>query len=190
MTPICLGPSEPSGPRLTHGDRFRGFFFAGISGVAGVLPLARRIAIERRHWLTDAEFSHLFSVWQFLPGSNIVNFVAAFAFRHRGLPSAAAAVIGLLATPATIVIALGASCTNRYGTLPFSIQGLGGTCSGSSWVDSGYGNQDYPTGSRHNRPRDYRGRCADAALGFKVAIATGDSHDAAHLAHFSSWRMR
>ncbi len=169
MTSKCLGQSEPPGPRLSHGDLFRGFFFVGISGVAGVLPFAGRIVIERRHWLTDAEFSDLFSVCQFLPGLNIVNFVAAFGFRRRGLPGAAAAVIGLLATPVTIVIALGL-LYERYGTLRIAIHGLGGTCSRSSWVDSGYGNQDYPTGSRHNRPRDYRGRCADAALGFKVAF--------------------
>ncbi len=104
-------------PRLDHRALFTGFFIAGLSGFGGVLPFARRIIVERRGWLNAAEFADLFSLCQFLPGPNIVNFAAAFGFRHRRLTGAFACVGGLLLAPITIILALG-SLYKRFGGLP------------------------------------------------------------------------
>lgn len=112
-------------PRLDHAALFQGFFIAGLSGFGGVLPFARRIIVERRAWLTAAEFADLFSLCQFLPGPNIVNFAGAFGARHRGLTGAVAAITGLLAAPISIILIAG-TLYERYGGLPAVHRTLGG----------------------------------------------------------------
>jgi chromate transporter len=111
--------------RLTHGDLFIGFFQAGIIGFGGVLPIARRLIVDQRKWMTQAQFNDLVSLCQFLPGANIVNFAFAFGARNRGLSGAAAAVLGLLGAPVSIVLVLGAVYA-RYGGLPVARHALAG----------------------------------------------------------------
>jgi len=117
-----------SRPRLSHLALFNGFFHAGIIGFGGVLPFARRIIVDERQWLTQAEFNDLFSLCQFMPGANIVNFAFAFGARHRGVSGAAAAVTGLLAAPIAIVLLLGGLYA-RYGALAPVQHTLGGLAS-------------------------------------------------------------
>jgi chromate transporter len=85
----------------------------------------RRLLIDDRGWLTQAQFNDLFSLCQFLPGANIVNLAFAFGARHRGVSGAAAAVTGLLAAPVGIVLGLG-ELYARYGGLPVARHGLTG----------------------------------------------------------------
>ncbi|EGO94170.1 chromate transporter, partial [Acidiphilium sp. PM] len=108
---------DPESPRPGLAELFAGFFAAGLSGFGGVLPFARRIMVERRGWLTGAEFADLFSLCQFLPGPNVVNLAAAFGARQRGPKGAVVAIAGLLAAPVVIVIALGA-VYERIGGIP------------------------------------------------------------------------
>lgn len=98
--------SEPP-PPPTVSALFLGFLATGICGFGGVLPWARRSLVERRRWLTAAEFTETLSLCQFLPGGNVVNLSVAVGARFRGLPGAIAAFGGLMATPMAIVILLG-----------------------------------------------------------------------------------
>jgi chromate transporter len=118
-------PDRATPEKLTHAALFLGFFQAGIIGFGGVLPVARRLMVEQKHWLTPAQFTDLFSLCQFLPGANIVNFSFAFGARHRGASGAAAAAAGLLAAPVAIVLGLG-DLYARYGSLPLARHGLTG----------------------------------------------------------------
>ncbi|MDD2875739.1 MAG: chromate transporter [Acidiphilium sp.] len=117
--------------RLTHAALFQAFFIAGLSGFGAVLPFARRMMVERKGWLTATEFADLFSLCQFLPGSNVVNLATAFGSRHRGLTGALVATAGLLIAPVIIVIGLGL-LYEHYGTLPIVHRGLGGLASAAS----------------------------------------------------------
>ena len=54
-------------------ERFTGFFMLGLTGFGGVLPLSRRMMVEKRGWLTGAEFTDLLGLCQFMPGGNIIN---------------------------------------------------------------------------------------------------------------------
>ena len=110
-------PLSSSPQRLEYRVLFTGFFIAGMTGFGGVLPFARRIIVEQRRWLSAAEFADLFSLCQFLPGPNIVNFAAAFGFRHRRLGGAFTCVGGLLLAPVSIILVLG-TLYERYGRLP------------------------------------------------------------------------
>jgi chromate transporter len=98
--------SEPR-PVPTVFDLFAGFFVVGICGFGGVLPWARRMIVEQREWLSPAEFAEMLSLCQFLPGGNIMNVTIALGGRFRGVPGAAACLLGLMTAPVAIVIGLG-----------------------------------------------------------------------------------
>jgi chromate transporter len=117
--------------RLSHAALFSGFFQAGIIGFGGVLPFARRLIVEERRWMSQGEFNDLFSLCQFMPGANIVNFAFAFGARQQGVSGAAAAVAGLLAAPVAIVLVLGV-LYGRFGGLAPVRHGLAGLAAAAS----------------------------------------------------------
>ncbi len=96
---------------------FLAFAATGVLAFGGALPLARRMIVERKQWLTAAEFTELLALCQFLPGPNIVNLTVALGARFRGVPGAIAALTGLLAAPMAIAIGLG-TLYARYGGFP------------------------------------------------------------------------
>ena len=98
-------------------DLFAGFFVVGVCGFGGVLPWARRMIVEQRRWLTQAEFTEMLGLCQFLPGGNIMNVTIALGSRFRGVAGALAAFLGLMTAPVSIVIGLGV-IYDRYGGLP------------------------------------------------------------------------
>ncbi len=102
---------------LSHSALFTGFFQVGILGFGGVLPMARRMVVDERSWLTQTEFNELFSLCQSLPGANVTNLTAVLGMRHRGVTGAAAALAGLMLAPMVIIMVL-SDLYGRYGTLP------------------------------------------------------------------------
>lgn len=91
----------------TISQLFTGFLLLGMIGFGGVLPMARHMIVEQRKWLTPDEFTELLGLCQFLPGGNIINMSVAIGQMFRGASGAFAALIGLIAAPSAIVIALG-----------------------------------------------------------------------------------
>jgi chromate transporter len=93
-------------------DSAAALFFAfnrlALQGFGGVLAVAQVELVERRRWLTKEDFLELLSVAQVLPGPNVVNLALMLGDRHCGLRGALAALVGLLALPLVIVLALAA----------------------------------------------------------------------------------
>jgi chromate transporter len=114
-TPSPLAPPASQCPGLAA--LFSGFLGVGLMGFGGVLPLARRRIVEQRHWLTGPEFTDLLALCQFLPGGNIINVSVAVGLRFRGLPGAVVSIVGLLAMPTAVAIAMG-SLYERYQYVP------------------------------------------------------------------------
>ena len=100
------GGERCDGPGLR--ELFVGFLSIGLLGFGGVLPWARRMVVEQRRWLTEAEFTDLLALCQFLPGPNIVNMSVALGNRFHGVRGVGTALCGLLLAPILIVVALGA----------------------------------------------------------------------------------
>ena len=118
MTSLATSIPEITPPRrISRTELFLGFLFVGLRGFGGVLPWARQMIIEERHWLTEEEFVELYSLCNLLPGPNIVNVSIALGARFHGLPGSIAAFSGLMTAPLAIVLALGA-LYERYHTLP------------------------------------------------------------------------
>ncbi|MBS0540363.1 MAG: chromate transporter [Proteobacteria bacterium] len=86
---------------------FKGFLILGLTGFGGVLPLARHMVVEKQRWLTGTEFTELLGLCQFLPGGNIINLSVAIGLRFHGVRGAMAALVGLIAAPLAVVLALG-----------------------------------------------------------------------------------
>ena len=70
------------------------------------MPFARRMIVEERRWLNEAEFLDVLSLSQFLPGPNIVNVSIIIGRRFRGAIGSVAACTGLMLMPLVIVLAL------------------------------------------------------------------------------------
>lgn len=99
------------------GDLFAGFLEVGLLGFGGVLPMARRMLVERRRWLAPGEFTDLYALCQFLPGPNICNMSVVLGRRYHGVVGAVAALSGLMAAPVVIAVAL-ASLYQRFAASP------------------------------------------------------------------------
>jgi chromate transporter len=111
---------------------FLAFLSVGLSGFGGVLPFARRMLVERRAWLTEAQFTETLALCQTLPGPNIVNVSVVVGSRFAGAAGALAAAAGLLAAPVAIVLVL-ATLYGRYGAVgraPAMVAGLGAAACG------------------------------------------------------------
>ncbi|HAS50965.1 MAG TPA: chromate transporter [Gammaproteobacteria bacterium] len=112
-------PASPSRPKPTPtlNALFWGFSGVGLSGFGGVLPFARRMLVDERHWMSAADFNTQLGMCQFLPGPNVVNLAVVVGKRYQGLPGAIVAPLGLLTGPVLIVLLL-ALLYDRYGALP------------------------------------------------------------------------
>ena len=98
-------------------DLFLGFALIATLGFGGVMPWIRWLLVEKRGWCTEEEFLNLFALGNFLPGGNVVNISVLIGSRLAGLPGAIAALTGLVAPPAVIVVAVGGLYA-RFGDLP------------------------------------------------------------------------
>ena len=78
-----------------------------LFGFGGGIVWARRIAVERRGWLSEAEFLDIVSLCQFMPGPNVVGIAICVGIKLRGAAGAIAALAGFLLIPWTVGLALG-----------------------------------------------------------------------------------
>ena len=111
---------------------FLAFLGVGLSGFGGVLPFARRMLVERKAWMTEADFTETLALCQSLPGPNIVNLSVVVGSRYAGVTGALACLLGLTLAPVAIVIGL-AMLEDRFGAVgraPDMLLGLGAAAAG------------------------------------------------------------
>lgn len=124
-------PAQPNQPR-SPGELLRVFSALALQGFGGVLPIAQRELVERRHWLTQEQFVETLSIGQVLPGPNIVNMALMIGDRFFGWRGAFAALAGLLALPLLIVMTL-AVLYARFAAEPLvagALHGMGAVAAG------------------------------------------------------------
>lgn len=91
---------------VSRGTLFGACLKVGLLGFGGVMPLARRVFVDERHWLTDREFAQLIGISQVLPGPNVVNLSVIIGTRAQGPLGALLALTGILFVPAAFVVLL------------------------------------------------------------------------------------
>jgi len=113
-------------------ELFTAFTSLSLQGFGGVLPVAQRVLVEQRRWLTREQFVEMLAVSQVLPGPNVVNLALMFGDRCFGLRGAFAALAGMLLAPMIIVLAL----TALYGhyadnaVVTGALRGMGAVAAG------------------------------------------------------------
>lgn len=107
---MVLAAEQPDiDARVTLSALFAGFLKAALCGFGGaLLPWARRVIVEERRWMSEAEFADTLSLCQFLPGVNFANLAVCVGSKFRGPLGAVAAFLGLTLTPVTIAVVIGA----------------------------------------------------------------------------------
>lgn len=117
MAELTAGDTPISSARVvTQGELFAGFFQIAIFGFGGVLPWARRMIVEQRGWLDEAEFNEMLGLCQFLPGPNVVNLSICVGSRFQGWRGSVVSVAALLALPFWFAVA-GGYLYVKYGDL-------------------------------------------------------------------------
>jgi chromate transporter len=101
-----MPPAVPT-PRVSLGSLFYEFLKVSLLASGGGIVWAHRITVDRRRWLSDAEFTDIVSVCQFLPGPNVVGIAVCVGTRLRGLLGAIAATAGFVLIPGIIGFSLG-----------------------------------------------------------------------------------
>ena len=116
-------PRRPESP----GELFRVFNRMALQGFGGVLAVAQRELVERKHWLSRAQFVEMLALSQVLPGPNVVNLALMLGDRFFGLRGAIAALGGMLLVPLFIVIALTAAYAefSRLAVVAGALRGMG-----------------------------------------------------------------
>ncbi|MFM7965691.1 MAG: chromate transporter [Betaproteobacteria bacterium] len=87
-------------------DLFWTFTRMALQGFGGVLPIAERVLVHGRRWMTPKDFVEALAIAQTLPGPNIVNLSLMVGDRFFGTRGAAAAFAGMMLFPAIIVLIL------------------------------------------------------------------------------------
>lgn len=113
-------------------DIFFTFNALALQGFGGVLPVAQRVLVEKKNWLTQAQFVEMLSIGQILPGPNIVNLSLMVGDRHFGWRGALAALGGMLAVPLVIVLMLTALYAQfaDNAVLSGALRGMGAVAAG------------------------------------------------------------
>lgn len=94
-------------PRVALGALFYEFLRVSLLASGGGIAWAHRIAVDRRHWLDDAEFTDIVGLCQFLPGPNVIGVAVCVGARLRGTLGATAALAGFLLIPGVFGFGLG-----------------------------------------------------------------------------------
>lgn len=121
-------PKQPAPGPL---DLFLGWGKVGLMGFGGVTPWARRIVVEERRWLDDAEYAALLGIAQVLPGPNTPNVCVILGQRFCGFAGAVASVAGLMAVPLLALLAIIGAYDLLSGAAPVRI-GVGGAASAAA----------------------------------------------------------
>lgn len=116
---------DVAAPRVGPMELFLTFAQISLSGFGGTLFWVRHVLVERRRWMSARQFLDELALGQILPGPNIFNLIVMLGHRFDGVRGALAGLLGFLAPPFLIVIALGV-LYDRYGGVEWVQRALSG----------------------------------------------------------------
>jgi chromate transporter len=113
-------------------DLFFSFSWIALQGFGGVMAIVQRELVEKRQWLTAAEFLEDWAVAQVLPGPNVCNLAVLMGDRCFGVRGALAAAAGLMLFPSVVVLALAAFLFNMldFPLVQGMLRGMGAVSAG------------------------------------------------------------
>lgn len=87
-------------------DLFVTFTVMALQGFGGVLTVAQRELVEKKRWMTNAEFVEEWAVAQIMPGPNIINLCIMLGGRYFGICGVLASIAGMLLAPLALLLLL------------------------------------------------------------------------------------
>jgi chromate transporter len=131
-------PEPPPPPPVSKTSLFTGFLKVGLMGFGGVGPWARRVVVEERGWMSEADYAAVLGFGQILPGANTINAAVIIGDRFQGAAGAAISVSALLLAPMAILVAA-AALYDRFGSLPDVRGALSGIAAAAAGLVIGTG---------------------------------------------------
>ena len=113
-------------------DLFLSFTWLALQGFGGVLAVVQRELVEKKRWLTQAEFLEDWAVAQIMPGPNVVNLALMIGGRYFGLRGALTALAGMLVLPLLLLLGI-ALVYGRFAAHPGvagALRGMGAVAAG------------------------------------------------------------
>jgi chromate transporter len=131
MSELDGAGAKPAQPQSLR-DIFVTFNALALQGFGGVLPVAQRVLVEQKRWLSQAQFVEMLSIGQILPGPNVVNMSLMVGDRYFGWRGALAALGGMLLLPMVIVLMLTALYTQfaNHAVVSGALRGMGAVAAG------------------------------------------------------------
>lgn len=124
--------SAPLSQPASKTDLFVTFTLLALQGFGGVLAISQRVLCEQKRWLTREQFVEILAVGQVLPGPNICNVALMIGDRFFGWRGAFAALAGMMAVPAVLVLLLTMTYA-EFATVPAvagALKGMGAVSAG------------------------------------------------------------
>ncbi len=126
--PDALPAAAPANRR----DLFWSFTWLALQGFGGVLAVVQRELVERKRWLTQAQFLEDWAVAQVMPGPNVVNLSLMIGGRYFGWTGAVAALAGMLSAPLVLLLLVAAlySTVANTAAAQGALRGMGAVAAG------------------------------------------------------------
>jgi chromate transporter len=132
LTPLANAapPAQPRPHSLT--ELFWAFSALALQGFGGVVAIAQRELVDKKQWLTPAQFIEDWAVAQVLPGPNVVNLSLMIGDRYFGVRGGLVALAGMLTFPMVIVLILAALFAGVSDSVPVqgALRGMGAVAAG------------------------------------------------------------
>jgi chromate transporter len=108
-------------PPRSPGELFLAFAWLSMQSFGGALSHMERAVVQKKRWLSPAEFLGLYAVSQVLPGPTGISFCVMLGDRFFGLRGAIATLGGFLLLPSVVVLGI-ASVFQQFQHVP-QVQG-------------------------------------------------------------------
>jgi chromate transporter len=138
MAPSNLQSESTAESDISCRELAIGFLLIGLTGFGGVQATARKVIVEQRCWLSEADFAAVLGVGQILPGANTVNAAVIIGDRFQGVPGSLTAVSALLFAPIGVLL-FAALLYDRFGGLPDVRAALSAVAAGAAGMVIGTG---------------------------------------------------
>ena len=132
--PATSDDSVPTAQHRPHSltELFWAFTALALQGFGGVVAITQRELVDKKRWLTQAEFVEDWAVAQVLPGPNVVNLSLMIGDRYFGVRGGMVALAGMLSFPLVIVLILAAlfAGVSDSAVVQGALRGMGAVAAG------------------------------------------------------------
>jgi chromate transporter len=118
--------------RVSLAEIFQTFLVIGATSFGGgVVAYLRQTLVVHKRWLDDDQFMSALEISQTLPGLNATNMSVLVGSRLRGVPGAAAALVGMCLPGSVLLFVLG-TLYGQHGEKPGVIAALNGVAAAAT----------------------------------------------------------